>query len=258
MPADVVAARERPRLTVLGGAGSFPAPGQGCSGYLLEVDGYRVVVDPGYGTLPRLLELVPPDAIDAVLVSHGHPDHCSDLNPLLRARHLGGAAPAPPLPVHAPHRALDAVLRLDRPGLLDPAVDVREFTPGQQWQVGPWHVTSALLPHWLPNAGFRLTAGSATVVYTGDCGPSPTAAHVADGADVLVADASYVDEVPAEDRAFLGSAHWAGRLAAEAGVGQLVLAHLLPGTDRRAARDAAERYYSGEVHVAAPGLTLDC
>ena len=118
-------------------------------------------------------------------------------------------------------------------------------------------MTSALLPHWLPNAGFRLTAGTASVVYTGDAGPSPTAVDLAAGADLLVADASYVDEVPAEDREYLGSARWAGRLAADAGAARLVLAHLLPGTNRASARGAAERQYAGEVHVATPGLALD-
>ena len=91
----------------------------------------RVLLDPGYGTLPRLLELMSAAAVDAVLVSHEHPDHCSDLNPLLRARHLGGNTPAAPLPVYAPHGALEAVLSLDRPGLLDAALDLREFAPGQ-------------------------------------------------------------------------------------------------------------------------------
>ena len=85
------------RLTVLGGAGGFPPAGGACSGYLIEHDGFRLLVDPGYAIVPRLLEIVPAEAIDAVLVSHGHPDHVADLNPLLRARLMGddrGAATA--------------------------------------------------------------------------------------------------------------------------------------------------------------------
>src|SRR5882724_7923726 len=74
------------KITVLGGCGAWPAAGQACSGYLVEHGGFRLVIDPGYATVPRLLELVPAAAVDAVLVSHGHPDHCADLNPLLRAR----------------------------------------------------------------------------------------------------------------------------------------------------------------------------
>ncbi|MEV7966918.1 MBL fold metallo-hydrolase [Sphaerisporangium sp. NPDC088356] len=63
-------------LTVLGGCGAWPAAGQACSGYLIEHEGFRLLVDPGYATLPRLLELVPAAGLDVVLVSHGHPDQC--------------------------------------------------------------------------------------------------------------------------------------------------------------------------------------
>ena len=88
------------RLTVLGGSGGYPSAGGACSGYLVEHDGFRLLVDPGYAIVPRLLEIVPAEAIDAVLVSHGHPDHVADLNPLLRARVLRDDPP-PPLPAYA-------------------------------------------------------------------------------------------------------------------------------------------------------------
>ena len=100
------------RLTVLGGCGAWPEPGQACSGFLLEHDGFRLLIDAGYATLPRLLQLVRPGLVDAVLISHGHPDHCADLNPLLRARVLGESG-LPPLPLYAPAGALDKVLALD-------------------------------------------------------------------------------------------------------------------------------------------------
>jgi ribonuclease BN (tRNA processing enzyme) len=116
-----------------------------------------------------------------VLVSHGHPDHCADLNPLLRARALGDRR-APLLPVHAPADALSAVLALDRPGMLDSAFELHEFAPGSDF------------------------------------------------------------------------ARQAGLVAAEAGVGRLVLAHLMPGTVRDAAVRGAAAGYQGPVTVASPGL----
>src|SRR5215475_8800681 len=107
------------RLTVIGGCGAWPDAGQACSGYLVEHDGFRLLLDPGYAVLPRLLELVDADQIDAVFVSHRHPDHCADLNPLLRARTLRDTPPAAPLAVYALPGAVDAVLALDRPGMFD-------------------------------------------------------------------------------------------------------------------------------------------
>lgn len=246
------------KLTVLGGCGAWPAARQACGGYVLESDGFRLLVDPGYATLPRLLDHLPAAEVDAVLVSHGHPDHCADLNPLLRARALTEAPPAP-LPVYALPGALDPVLALDRPGMLTGAYDLREFAagPGHRFGVGPFTVDSRPLPHHVPNAGFRLTAADGTVLaYTGDTGPSPDVTALARGADLLLAEATYAEEVPAADAEFLLSARLAGRYAAEADVGQLVLTHLWPGSEPDDAVSAAARTYGGSVGVARPGAVF--
>jgi ribonuclease BN (tRNA processing enzyme) len=248
------------RVTVLGGCGAWPGAGQACSGYLVESGGFRVLVDPGYATLPRLCEVVEPAAVDAVLVSHGHPDHCADLNPLLRARELRDPPerPAPELPVYAPAGALDAVLALDRPGMLDGAYRVHELVAGRTVEVGPLRVASVALPHFVPNVGLRLDDGDAVLAYTGDTGPSPDIAGVlARGADVLLAEATYPDAVPADSAAHLSSARQAGGYAAGAGVGRLVLTHLWPGTDGSAAREAAGAAWDGPLDVATAGLVLE-
>jgi ribonuclease BN (tRNA processing enzyme) len=174
------------RLTILGGCGAWPAAGQACSGYLVEHDGFRLLVDPGYATVPRLLERVAADRVDAVFVSHGHPDHCADLNPLLRARALRDDPPAA-LPVYSLPGALDAVLALDRPGMLTDAYVLHEFTAGDQLDIGPFGAQTRALPHSVPNAGVRLTAGGRVLVYTGDTGPCPDVVDLARGADLFVA-----------------------------------------------------------------------
>lgn len=243
------------RLTVLGGCGAWPEAGSACSGYLVEHDGFRVLIDPGYAILPRLLELLDAAELDAVLVSHGHPDHCADLNPLLRARALR-EDPAPALPVCAPIGALGPVLALDRPGMLDDAIELREFAPGERLRVGPFGVRSWLLPHSMPNAGLRLEADGRCLAYTGDTGPSPDLMPLAGDADVLLAEASYPDTVPADTERYLSSARQAGQLASRAGARQLVLTHLMPGTSRRDSIRAAAEGYAGPVGVASPGLVV--
>jgi ribonuclease BN (tRNA processing enzyme) len=242
------------RLTVLGSCGAWPAAGQACSGFLVEQDGFRLLVDAGYATLPRLLQQITAAQLDAVYISHGHPDHCADLNPLLRARALGGD-PLPPLPVYAPPGALDAVLALDRPGMLAGAHAVTEFRPGDQLRIGPFQAETKLLPHWLPNAGLRLVAAGRVLAYTGDSG-GPEIAALARGADVLLADATYPDQVPPDEQPLLGCARQAGQYAAQAGVGRLLLTHLWPGTDPDVARAAAAGSYAGEISVASAGLAV--
>jgi ribonuclease BN (tRNA processing enzyme) len=244
------------RLTVLGSCGAWPEAGQACSGYLVEHDGFRLVVDLGYAVVPRLLERVMAAQVDAVFISHGHPDHCADLNPLLRARVLGDDR-LPPLPVYAPPGAVDAVLALDRPGMLADGYVLHEITAGSGLDIGPFAVQTRLLPHWLPNVGVQLAAGGQVLVYTGDTGPDDGVVELADGANLLLAEASYVDQVPESSRGYLSSARLQGRQAAAAGVGHLLLTHLLPGTNPVTARAAARHGYHGEVRVATAGLVLD-
>jgi ribonuclease BN (tRNA processing enzyme) len=244
------------RLTVLGACGAWPAAGQACSGYLLEHEGFRLLVDLGYATVPRLLERVDAGRVDAVFISHGHPDHCADLNPLLRARALRDD-PAAPLPVYALPGALEAVLALDRPGMLADAYSLHEFAAGSRLHIGPFQAQTRLLPHWVPNAGVRLSAGGRVLAYTGDSGPSPDVVELARDADLLLAEATYVDEVPEESRRYLSSARQAGRQAAEAGAAHLLLTHLQPGTDPAAARAAAGEHYGGEIGAATADLVLD-
>lgn len=244
------------RLTVLGACGAWPEAGGACSSYLVEHDGFRLLIDAGYATMPRLLERVAAGQVDAVFISHGHPDHCADLNPLLRARAMG-EVPSAPLPVYALPGALDAVLALDRPGMLDDAYELREFSAGQDLDIGPFRAETRLLSHWVPNAGLRLAADGSVLVYTGDSGPDAGLSDLAHDADLLLAEATYADQVPEDLRRYLSSARSVGRQATDAHVRRLLLTHLWPGTDPSAARAAAAGEYAGAIGVATSGLVTD-
>jgi ribonuclease BN (tRNA processing enzyme) len=237
-------------LTVLGGGGAWPTRTQACSGYLVVCDGFRLLIDPGYATLPPLLAEARAEDIDAVLVTHGHPDHCADINPLLRARALGGAAP-PPLPLYALPGALDAVLAPDRHGMLAHAWTLHEFTAGARFGIGPFTVATRLLPHFVPNAGIRLTDPRGTVLaYTGDTGPSPEVPRLARDADLFLSEATHPESVPPADAEHLLSARLAGRYAQQAGAARLLLTHLWPGTPHEEAARAARDSFAGPVAVA--------
>jgi ribonuclease BN (tRNA processing enzyme) len=255
-PGDARPRVTRVRLTVLGECGAWPEAGGACSGYLVEHDGFRLVVDLGYATMPRLLELCSADEVDAVFVSHGHPDHCADLNPLLRARAMGGG-PRVPLPVYALPGALAAVLALDRPGMLAGVCALHEFAAGDELRIGPFTAQTRLLPHWVPNAGVRISAGGLALAYTGDSGPSPDVVELARDADLLLAEATYLDPVPDDARPYLTSARQAGRQARQAGAGRLLLTHLWPGSDRAAVTAEARAEYPGRTGTAAGGMAVD-
>jgi ribonuclease BN (tRNA processing enzyme) len=173
----------------------------------------------------------------------------------------GGVAMAEPppaaLPSYAPSRALDAVLALDRPGFLDAAVDVHDLEPGRTVPIGPFRVETRRLPHSAPNLGARISADGSAMMYTGDSGPSPDVVALARGVDLMLAEATEPEELPADLIGTLSTAVDAATQADRAGVGRLVLTHLWPGTDPERAVAAAASRYDGDVSVARPGLRYD-
>ena len=115
---------------------------------------------------------------------------------------------------------------------------------------------TAELPHTWPNLAFRIAADGVTLVYTGE-GPSPALVELARDADVLLAEASHVDSVPADMAGRLSTAGDRGNDAHAAGVGALVLTHLLPGEDPESAAARAGERYDGPIDVARPGLVIE-
>lgn len=241
-------------LVVLGGSGGWPRADQPCSGYLLEHDGFRLLIDPGYGVMGELLRHCDPAAVDAVLVSHGHPDHCADLNPLLRARVLGPTECAP-LPVVAPEGALDALFALDPIEAVAAGADVRPAGSGDKIILGPLAVIIGELRHHVTTLGFRIVADDGCVlVYTADSGESSDRVDLARNAGLLIAEASYPSGTPAEDARYLSDAAQVARLALDADVDHCLLTHLMPFADPFTALVLARGAGFESVEVARPGL----
>lgn len=248
------------RLTVLGSCGAWPEAGRASSGFLVEYDGFRVVLDLGYATQPRLLALCPDGAVDAVVITHEHPDHCVDLSALYRARYYAAGQPAvagpkPRCPLYCPPGVLDRV------GQLEPRGDLTEvFAPYSlpgDYRVGPFELTSVPLPHHVPNAGVRLAAPGLTVAYTGDTGPDPVLATLGAGADLYIIEATHQSTPSSGGARYLSTAREAGEWAAAAGATRLMLTHFWPGQDRAVSVAQAAEVFPGPVLAAEEGLTVD-
>jgi ribonuclease BN (tRNA processing enzyme) len=252
------------RLVVLGSCGAWPEPGRACSGFVLEYGGARIVLDLGYGTLPRLLSLLgssAADGIDAVIVTHAHPDHMVDLHGLFRARWFGRHG-APAIPLFAPDQVRVRLLGLEDDGE-DRVRRVFDWhpLPAVPQQAGPLRLESMLLPHYVPNAGVRLSAPGLTLAYTGDTGPDPALAELGREADLFITDATdwaqRVGGLPAGSRPVLNlTAREAGEAAAAARARRLMLTHFWPDNDRRAALAAAATAFPGEILLADEGLSV--
>jgi ribonuclease BN (tRNA processing enzyme) len=252
------------RVVVLGGCGAWPEPGRACSGFLLEHDGYRVALDLGYGTLPRLLSLLGSAiavGLDAVIVTHDHPDHVVDLHGLLRARLYDGRH-EPRIPLYSPEAVVERIA-----GLEDSSRSVPELVfawrplPGGPYKVGPFRMESWALPHYVPNAGVRLSTPKLTVAYTGDTGPHPALTELGRDADLYIVDATdrWQQQRPppgAPGAPMNLTSREAGEVASAAGAERLMLTHFWPGNDRSRSRAAAAAVFSGEVLIADEGAVI--
>jgi ribonuclease BN (tRNA processing enzyme) len=239
-------------LTVLGSCGAFPEPGRACSGFAVEWDGFRVVLDLGYATLPRLLGLWPDGRVDAVVITHEHPDHCVDLHGLFRMWFYGGVSGR--VPLFCPPGVVARLAGLE-PDVDLAAVFEVSVLPGS-YRVGPFALGGVALPHFVPNAGVRLAADGMVVAYTGDTGPGPGLAELGRDADVFIVEAT--DRVGETERParMLMTSREAGVWARRAGARRLVLTHFWPGNDRGAAVAAARAEFGGEVVAAEEGMVL--
>jgi ribonuclease BN (tRNA processing enzyme) len=246
------------RLTVLGCAGTFPGPSSPCSGYLVEHDGFHLVVDLGAGALGELQRHIGLLDVDAVYVSHLHADHCIDLVAYSYARryHPDGAAPV--LPVYGPtgtaKRILDSYEEPPSHGLQE-VFDFREVGPGRR-EIGPFTVTSKQVNHPIECHGLRLEAGGRSLAYSGDTGQSPDLVALAHDCDLFLCEASWAHS-PRHPSGIHLSGREAGEHAEKARAGRLVLTHLVAWADAAQILREASAAFGGPTELASRGATYE-
>ena len=193
------------RLTIIGCSGSFPGPESPASSYLLEAEGFRLVLDLGNGALGVLQRHASLYDIDAVALSHLHADHCLDMCGYWVARRYGPGGPQPAIPVHAPDGAAQrltlaygpeaAAGRSSGPGMAE-AFTFHSLAPGTR-SIGPFQVTTARMNHPVETYGFRFEHGGRALAYSADTGPCDALVDLARDADLLLCEAAFLDRAEA-------------------------------------------------------------
>jgi ribonuclease BN (tRNA processing enzyme) len=248
-------------LTVLGCSGSLPSPSSPSSGYLIDAGDARLILDLGNGTLGQLLHQVDPFSVDALLLSHLHPDHCADVSALTVLRRFHPDAPVDPgaarLPIYAPAEApsrLAAAFAPDAAQLAE--TDFSDVYDFRAWPAAPEingvDVGVARVVHPCEAYGLRLEHEGRTLVYTGDSAVCPALTELSEGADVLLAEASWTHTDDRPPGLHL-SCREAGELAKAARVGRLILTHVLPWTDPADVLAEAKAAFGGDVVLAEVG-----
>ena len=247
------------RLTIIGCAGSFPNAASPASCYLLEEDGHRIVLDLGNGSLGALqqhVELVWPGALDAVVLSHCHVDHCVDLASLFVQRHYAPQPTTQRLSVLGPsdtRSRLQGIYGLDDPGPLDAEFAFEVLRDVQQ--VGPFRISTVRAAHPVEAYSIRVDTATASLVYSGDTGPTDGLVDLARGADLALLEASFVGAGNPPDVHLSGAD--AGRIAREAQAGQLMLTHLVAWNEPAIVLSEAQAEFDGPITLAEPGLVAE-
>lgn len=235
-------------VTVLGCSGTYASAGGSCSGYLVRSDATTIWLDCGPGTLGHLQEHVELADVDAVVVSHSHPDHWLEL-PVLRnalkyslgiegLRVFGTAETKALLDVLTDHAAA-------------PTFAWETVADGGQARIGDIDLRFSRTDHPVETLGVRLASDGRTIGYTADTGPawSLSALDPDDlGFDLALCEATLA--AAAEGTVQHCSARQASSMASASGVRHLVLTHLMAGTAEARRQEAAAEFH-GPITIAA-------
>ncbi|HKC30041.1 MAG TPA: MBL fold metallo-hydrolase [Jatrophihabitans sp.] len=246
------------KVTVLGCSGSVPGPDSPASGYLVEHQGYRLLLDLGHGAFGALQRYVRPNEVDAIVVSHLHADHCIDLTAYIVALRYGrdgyvSSGPEGRIPLIGVPGTRD---RLE--AAYDPLArklslhEIFEFSKPTEGELGPFRMSYAPMNHPIPTNAVRVQCGDRSFVYSADTGESAELVTLAQGADLLLCEASV-----AADEELVPNLHMTGRMAGEhadkAGVDRLMITHVPPWNSPQAAADDAADAFHGQVEIARAG-----
>jgi len=272
---------EGPWLRILGSSGGCPGPGRACSGYLVGDEHTRLLLDCGPGVVSVLRSVEDYARIDGIILSHMHPDHYLDLVPYSYGlmMDLVSSGEGEPIPLYLPPGGSATLGSLDvalghagwelpddgrfgpgcpalarrfreSGGLLQAIFAVREYLPGDEFELGGFRLSFHPVDHTVEAFGMRVRCGGGVLAYSGDTRAFPGLVEMADGADILLCDST----VSRSDNTTFGghmSAAEAGRVAEEAGVKRLILTHVYgEGQRRELLRREASGCFAGPVEVA--------
>jgi len=200
-----------------------------------------------------------PAAIDAVVLTHRHPDHCADVLSLF---HLWGYGPVrrAGIPLLGPRSALDALAAFVDAGPGDPffrVFDVDAVYDGDRRTLGDLTVEFTAVDHSVPAHGIRVSADGRSMFYTGDTGMAGAWWQAVPEVDVVLAEASWQGDGSDQDFTQHLTATQAGEVASFLNADRLVLTHLKPGLDPVRSIAEAQTTFPGSVVHAAPDMTIE-
>jgi len=236
------------KLTVLGCSGSYPGPGGAASGYLVESDETRIWLDAGSGTLANLQRHIQLDELDAVVLSHEHPDHWADIEGFhIACKYF---LEREGFPVYAPAGLRDVTHDDTEPTFYWHTVTDRDTA-----EIGDLRLTFSRTDHGPETLAVRIDGGGRTFGYSADTGPRWSVVALGSGLDLLLCEASFLRDREGSLQHL--SARQAGTSAREARADRLVLTHLWPTVDPAQIQAEGTDAFGAPVELAAIDKEFD-
>lgn len=236
------------KLTVLGNNGPYPKAGGACSGFLLDCEETKVVLDFGNGVLSRLQQYIDIEEISAIILSHLHSDHMGDMMILRYAADikLMKGQMEKPIKVYAPAEPIEEFERLK----YKEALEVIEINPAEKLVIGDLQISFREMIHGYKNYAVCIENNSKKFVYSGDTCINDELAKFASNADLFVCEAGLLERDEKLLRVMHLTAREAAQIARDAGVKRLLLTHFLPDVKLEHYMNEAMSVYNGIMEIA--------
>jgi ribonuclease BN (tRNA processing enzyme) len=242
------------KLTIIGCWGGYPKVNEASSGYLLEHNGFQLLIDCGSGVLSKLQNNVKPDEIDAVILSHYHSDHIADIGVLQHARLIQGFLGKKPscLPIYAHTWDEQGFSKLSYKDITKGIA----YDPNAAISVGPFHITFLATAHPVPCFAMRIETDEGVLVYTADTAYREELITFSEKAQVLLCECNLYGDQNGSGAGHMTSFD-AGKLANLAQVEKLVLTHLPHFGMLEQLVEEASQYYPGSIHLAKTDMVIE-
>jgi len=241
------------KLTVIGFWGAYPGAGGATSGYLLQAEGYNILLDCGSGVLSKLPDYISVNELDSVVLSHYHPDHVADVGVMQHAvivqKEIGKRKKLLTFYGHSEDNFFEKLS-------LPEYTEGRGYIEGKKYRIGPFTFTFVRAPHPVTAFSMKIEHKGKFIGYTGDTQWNEELPEFFKDVDLLLCEASLFTGSKGAVPGHL-TASEAGRLADEASAGRLVLTHLPHFGDYTDLLHEAGVEFKGPIELAAEGKIWD-
>ncbi|MGE6260980.1 MBL fold metallo-hydrolase [Heyndrickxia sporothermodurans] len=242
------------KLTVIGPWGGYPKVNGASAGYLLEHKGFHLLVDCGSAVLSKLQQYIQPELLDAVIISHYHPDHIADIGVLQHAliisKYMNKEIKT--LPIYGHNENQHGFQSL----FFDDVTKGLAYQEDQEIHIGPFKVSFLRTKHPVPCFAMRIEAENSVFVFTADSSYLEEFSSFAANADILLCESNFYGDMDGSAAGHMTS-YEAGQIAQAAQVKHLILTHLPQYGELEQLKMEASEKFSGSIFLAEEGLSLD-